>query len=132
MNHYSVLRTIQDMYNIGQAGHSGEVESVRECWMPSTNGIESEEMPVLDWAVYSFGGTGELNVDYTLNSISVVTIRIFTTEGKLVHEQHGGRQSTGVHRIIILPEKHISANGLYIVQLTVDENAYSKKTVLVY
>lgn len=132
MNHYSVLRTIQDMYNIGQAGHSGEVESVKECWLASTNDIETEDSPVRDWIVYGFGGTGELNVDYTLNSSADVTVRVFTLEGKLVHIQDYGREQAGIHRTIISCDKNSTAVGLYIVQLTVNQTAFSKKVLVVY
>ena len=132
MNHYSVLRTIQDMYNIGQSGHSGEVESVKECWLPSTNNIGNEQSADMDWMVYGLGETGELNVDYTLNTGAAVIVRVFTMDGKLVHEKDHGREQAGIHRIIISCDKNSTAVGLYIVQLTVDETTFSKKAIIVY
>ncbi len=131
MNHYSLLRTIEDMYVLKHAGHSVDVESVRECWKPVINAVENNEMQELNWAVYGYGVTGELNVDYTLPSNSIVSVQVFTVEGKMVYELPAAKQISGLHHLIIDPLNNLS-NSVYVVRLVVDAHAFSKKTVMVY
>ncbi len=132
MNHFSLLRTIEDIYNTGHAGHSGEIESVKECWNSFITGTGSIDPVDLDWAVYGFAGTGELNVDYSLVSSATIKIRVYNEEGKKLYDEPGSRQNSGMHRVIINPSNHHLAGGLYIVQLMVDEKVFSKKTIMVY
>jgi phosphatidylinositol-3-phosphatase len=132
MNHYSLLRTIEDMYQLSHAGKSESVESVRECWISGYTGIESFESPAPEWAVYGYAGTGELNVDYTLQYSSAVSIQVFSDDGKLVHEQTMARKQPGTYREIIHPLNHAFTSGFYIVRLGINDRVFSKKTVLVY
>jgi len=131
MNHYSLLRTIEDMYVLEHAGHSGSVESVKECWLSGFTGIDPVHQPMQDWAVYGYAVTGELNVDYTLNSNSTVSIQVFSADGKLIVEQSQTLASTGTHRII-LDTKNKFSDGIYIVRLTVNDQPFSKKVMMVY
>ncbi|MEO8087849.1 MAG: alkaline phosphatase family protein [Bacteroidota bacterium] len=132
INHYSVLRTIEDMYALKHAGHSVDVASVKECWKPILNSVANQNSQQLDWAVYGYGVTGELNVDYTLPSTSIVAIQVFTSDGKMVYESSGIKQLAGLHHAILNPLNHSLSNGIYIVRLVIDDRSYSKKVVMVY
>jgi len=131
MNHYSLLRTIEDMYTLGHAGHAGAIESVKECWLAGFTGVAEHQTPSLEWSIYGFAGTGELNIDYTLPSLAKVSFEVFSEDGKTIYIESSHMNSPGIHRVIINPDNRPS-NGFYIVRLTVDENTFSKKTVMVY
>jgi hypothetical protein len=132
MNHHSVLRTIEDMYNISHAGNSGSVESIRECWAPIQTNIELMHDEAINWAVYGYAGAGELNIDYELPTATLVEIRVFNLEGKLIYVLPSAKQHQGIHREIINVSQHITADGLYIVRLQVAEKVFSKKVILNY
>ena len=131
MNHHSLLRTIEDMYSMSHAGRSGSVESIRECWLPMTIGIESIKQDAFNWAVYGYAAAGELNVDYVLPSSAEVSLQVFTLDGKLVHDHPSELNSSGQHRLILSPKGRLN-NGMYIVKLIVDGQAMSKKVVMIY
>jgi len=130
MNHYTLLRTIEDMYSLSHAGHSGSVESIRDCWIPITTGIESVNHNIIKWAVYGYAPTGELNIDYDLPASAEIGIQIFSLEGKLIHSEPFINQYSGMHRTIINPGQRLS-DGFYIVRILVNENEFSKKVMMV-
>lgn len=132
MNHYSLLRTIEDMYALKHAGRSVDVASVKECWKPIINSVANPNIQQLEWAVYGYGVTGELNVDYTIPSNAIVSVQVFTVDGKMVYESPGTKQLAGLHHSILNPVNHSSVNGIYIVRLIIDDRTYSKKVVMVY
>lgn len=131
MNHYSLLRTLEDMFNLSHAGFSGTVESVRECWVPHVTGIEDPHEPAPEWAVYGYAGTGEFNLDLTLLHQETTGVEVFTEDGKLVCSLPPSRLSAGIHRLILNPRTRPSG-GIYIVRLVTGKMAYSKKVVMVY
>ena len=131
MNHFSLLRTLEDIYATDHAGHATNVESVRECWLSDHTGIESPDKTQLEWAVYGFAGNGELNVDYNLPASSIVSIEVYTLEGKLIYTHPDSRQSSGLHRIIINPVNRNLQSAIYIVRLRVNDQFFSRKTVVI-
>jgi len=130
MNHHSLLRTIEDMYSLSHAGHSGSVESVRECWTPLITKIESNVPDLISWSVFGYAAAGELNVDFDLPTSSEVELQVYNLEGKLIYLLPSSKQQAGVHRVIVNISKHMTADGLYIVRLQVDEKTFSKKIFL--
>lgn len=130
MNHYSLLRTLEDMYGLQHTGHSSSVEAVRECWTPSATGIDEASGALQEWSVFSFTGTGELNVDFTLDHTSHVALQVYTEEGRLVYDQNFSRQPGGIHRVIINSRVR-NASGIYFVRLLVDQHVYSKKALVI-
>jgi hypothetical protein len=130
MNHHSLLRTIEDMYSLSHAGHSGAVESVRECWTPLTTGIISQPLDAFMWAVYGYAPTGEVNIDYELPASSDIGIQIFTIDGKIIYDEPVTHHNQGMHRRIINPSSKYS-DGFYIVRILVDEKEFSKKVMMV-
>jgi hypothetical protein len=131
INHYSLLRTIEDMYSLSHSGQSGSIESIRDCWVPVITEIETPPQDAISWSVYGYAAAVELNVDYTLTSSSEVSIQVFTIDGKLVYEDVANNQGPGLHRIIINPSKRLT-NGVYIVRLIADTKMMSKKVIMIY
>jgi len=80
--------------------------------------------------VYGYAAVGELNVDYFLNSASEVSLQIYTLDGKLIHEHPSEFLAGGQQRMILnLPGK--LNNGMYMVRLIIDNQAMTKKVVMI-
>jgi hypothetical protein len=84
INHYSVLRTIEDMYGLPYAGNAASVDPIDGCWN-SVNAINETEENFMDLSLYPNPSDGMFMIQSNQNVLEeVITIEIFDMFGRTV------------------------------------------------
>jgi len=123
INHYSVLRTIEEMYGLPYAGHAGSAVSITDSWRTSTgindiagsNGIKFAAFP------NPAHDTFTLTLDKKMNGEDA-RLQIIDMQGRLVKEQKISTSKT----IIDCPY----AAGAYFVMVKDGEKEYMQRMVI--
>lgn len=102
-NHYNILRTIEDMYNLPYAGASATAQTIMECWINSTAIQEPNAAsklfispnPVVTTATILFSGTFNeataqlLIYDILGNKATDLTTEFIAQHGNLIFNREG-------------------------------------------
>lgn len=125
INHYSLLRTISEMYGLNFIGAAANASAIHGCW---TNGFrlagETETIQSTNdeltegWKVYPNPAYSEVHVSYELKDDAETTIRIYSSTGSLAFEKKLGVIKKGKHIYDVpLADKRIPA-GIYFLDIT--------------
>jgi hypothetical protein len=77
VDHYKVLRTIEDMYSLGHAGASSTYAPITDCWLSIAAGIDNENMKNDNSLyVYPNPATDVMNVSFTIKEKGEATIQV--------------------------------------------------------
>ncbi|MFZ7116623.1 MAG: fibronectin type III domain-containing protein [Bacteroidota bacterium] len=131
INHYNVLRTIEDMYGLQHSGNAANASPIHGCWV---NGFRvarpAKVEETFKLGIFPNPVISELNINYTLDESSDVEIRILDVTGKLIKEDLTPKQAAGNHEIVIpVDALHIS-KGVYFVEMNINETRIVKRIVV--
>src|SRR6266496_1039500 len=88
IDHFDVLRTIEDMYGLPYAGKASSATTITDCWTSGVSSISSTNISSADAAakvtVYPNPATSSINFRLSKLPSSPVLIRIFDIAGRVV------------------------------------------------
>ncbi len=124
INHYSVLRTIEDMYGLPYAGKAASVDPIEGCWN-SVNAISETEENFKDFSLYPNPSDGMFMIQSNQNVlVKDITIEIFDLFGRIVSTiPYDGYFPVKVDL------QNISS-GIYLVSLTAENRTHISKIII--
>lgn len=133
INHYNVLRTIEDMYGLVHSGNAANASPIHGCWTNGyrvgTNSIDDLKSEI-NLSLYPNPVVDVLNAGYTLTEKSNVTLRLLSVVGKVVMEQLNPDQEAGKYDVSIPVSSMNVSKGIYFLEMTVNEKRIVKRFVV--
>lgn len=133
INHYNILRTIEDMYGLTHSGNAANASPIHGCW---TNGFRLTDVAGAasesDFSLKLFPNPAidVLNINYTLHEHSNVEVRLISVIGSTVAEQISSDQETGNHEVALQISALNLSKGIYFVELVVNEKRIVKRIMI--
>lgn len=126
MNHYNLLKTIEDMYSLPACGSSSGLADVpTSIWNPTA--ISSLNAPVADLNVWPVPAKEELNMNVKSVTEDKVTISLYDITGRTVKVMES--ELKGGDNYLAISVEDIS-NGVYFLKITGDNINICKKVVV--
>jgi hypothetical protein len=123
INHYSVLKMVEDMYGLTECGSSSGATAVPSFWV----GINSINQPANDVKTWPVPATDELNMNITASSENKAKIGLYDITGRLVKEMLT-ELKPGDNNLTINTSD--ISNGVYFLNVTGDKINVSRKVVI--
>ena len=127
IDHYSILRTLEDMYGLPYAGNSATSIPITDCWTPLTTEIENSEKNE-SFKLFPNPASESLALEFYSNREQLIKINITDvlsrTIVKINKEMHVG------HNTIQMTTEKLTA-GTYFVNVISAEKNRVKKVVLI-
>ncbi len=131
VNHYNLLRTIEDMYGTAHSGNAASAAPIHGCW---TNGYrisnKADVKEELNLSVYPNPTSTDFNISYTLNESSVVSIRLMDMVGKVIIDDVYAIQEAGHYDLALSVETLNLKDGIYFMEMIVNGQRTIKKLVV--
>jgi acid phosphatase len=130
INHYSVLRTVEEMYGLPYAGNSAAATPITDCWTLLTDALDAlaaSSTPVLEQN-YPNPFNPLTSIVFDLPAASHVNLTIWNTVGQQVVVLLNEHMQAGRHRVDFMARDFPS--GVYYCQLTEGTWSQVRKLVL--
>ena len=131
INHFNVLRTIEDMYGLTHSGAAASNSPIHGCWTTGfRNGIVNSESNIeKNWSIYPNPVLQQASIAYDLDNSSTVEYKIFGLTGNQIYSESFGTQSEG-HYEFNLPLSELKlANGIYFVEMHINNQRSVRRFV---
>ncbi len=126
INHYNVLRTIEDMYNLPYCGNSANVLPITSCWFPLPAGIkENNDKEAV--TIYPNPATENVTINFNLLTQQNVKIVVTNLLSQIVATTTKDGQ-TGNNQIQLSLENYKKGN--YFIKIISEEKTVVKKLVI--
>ena len=124
INHYSVLRTIEDMYGLPYAGKAASVDPIDGCWN-SVNGINETEENFMDLSLYPNPSDGMFMIQTNQNVLAEdIIIEIIDLVGRKISTiPYEGYFPVKVDLQNIAP-------GIYLLSFTAGHRTHISKIII--
>jgi len=126
INHYNVLRTIEDMYGLSYCDSSANYNPIANCWIPGTTGIKNLENKE-DFNIFPNPATESISLDFYSNSKQIIKIEITNVLSQTVINTNKDVE-VGNNRIQLSTEKFTP--GSYFVNIIDSQKSMTKKIVV--
>ena len=128
INHYNILRTIEDLYGVAHSGNAATAVPIHGCW---TNGYRiagpTESTSDLNLTLFPNPTNDNFNVSYSLSENSTVSIRMMSIVGAVLREDKYPSQDAGEYNLNLSFENLHLSNGIYFVEMIVNGQRTVKK-----
>jgi len=124
INHYSVLRTIEDMYKLPYAGNAAEALPITNCWK-GTNTVNEQYQGNDEVIIYPNPARDEIFIrcDH-FRPGGFAKLDISSVTGQRLIEKSLSGNAVGYTRLNNIPP------GIYIVNMTFEHSTYSQKLIV--
>ena len=122
INHYYILRTIEDMYGIchDAADTISPVVAITDCWLSTT---AVNELPSSDFNFQVYPNPTSEVFNLKMSQFENVQIKIYNIYGECIHQQI----SKSTNQQIDLSSQ---PNGIYFLQLKTEQGVITKKIII--
>ncbi len=129
INHYSVLRTIEDMYNLPYACNAAAAATISSCWITPTEVSASQLMSETQFSVYPNPFCDETIIKYKLDKTQNTSLEIYDLEGREIQcfSRDHLEQNSGEYNYHFYPKQA----GIYFVKLSVGSVVLTEKIISV-
>lgn len=129
INHYSVLRTIEDMFNLPYACNAATASTITNCWLIPAGITSSELMNETKFSVYPNPFSDGSVIKYQLAKKQMVFLEVFDLAGRRVQcfNPYPLEQDPGEYKYNFTP----GDAGIYFVKLSTNDLVLTKKIVSV-
>ena len=125
INHYNILRTIEDMYGLPYAGNSSTALPITNCWISNTTEIQNSKTNVII-NLFPNPTNESLTINFYSNIPQIIKINVTDLLSRTIinssNEVHVGNNK------ITLPSEGL-ASGTYIVNVISAERSIVKKVI---
>jgi hypothetical protein len=124
INHYTILRTIEDMYGLSYACNASTATPISDCWNVA-NGVNESEPDDNFFSVYPNPSSGTFTIQIEWSKFSkLVSFEIYNMFGEKVYKE-----------ILTSPyskEIHLNniSSGFYFVKVNDETKTYTKKLIV--
>jgi len=119
VSHYSILRTIEEMYSLSYAGHSDTAHAITNCWLPSTSVTNNTTATGYKlYQNYPNPFNPETKIDFEVPKKGLVTLKVYNELGEEKAELVNENLSEGKYEVT-WNAKNVSS-GIYFY--TLEEN----------
>jgi acid phosphatase len=127
IDHYDLLRTLEDMYGLNYCGNSATASPITDCWAQLSTGISIAENNLKNALVYPNPVNENLNIDMNCNNTEIVRIIVsnIMSQSIAVYENE---VSAGQNQIKIPLDNF--ENGTYFVTITSSGKSEVKKIII--
>jgi hypothetical protein len=123
INHYNVLRTIEEMYGLPYAGNASTATAITNCWI--ITGINNSASISNIFTVYPNPSNGDFTIQVAnTTSSKLEDIEIFNVYGEKVFEEMNVEALSKEMHL-----KNILA-GIYLLKVKIGENIYIQKLII--
>ncbi len=130
ISHYSMLRTIEDMYGLGYAGHSDTAQAIVNCWAPATGIQNSGEIKNYSLSQnFPNPFNPGTKISFEIPKSGFVSLKIFNELGKEVDELLSNNLTDGKYEVNW--DAHNFSSGVYYYKIQAGEFTQIKSMVLV-
>ena len=126
IDHYTILRTLEDMYGLPYAGSSSTSIPITDCWIAVPTGIKNDEK-IENFALFPNPTSDGLTIDF--NSFSNQNVTIIVTDLLSKTLVNINTEVISGNNRIQLPIKNFTS-GTYFVNVISSENNVVKKVVV--
>lgn len=130
INHYNVLRTIEDMYGLTHSGAAATAAPIHGCW---TNGYRigstTDETAFMNWEVFPNPFSDIASISFEAISSSQVKFRVHTLLGQTVFESTTMDYQAGMHQVDLPLSDPSIRKGIYFVEMMLNDRIYIKKII---
>lgn len=128
VSHYSLLRTIEDMYGLSYAGNSDTAHAITNCWDNSTNIIRTGEVKNYSLSQnFPNPFNPSTKIDFEIPKSGLVTLKVFNELGEEKAELVNSNLREGKYEVE-LDAKNL-ASGVYFYTLE-EENFRETKSMM--
>ncbi|MEO8666547.1 MAG: alkaline phosphatase family protein [Ignavibacteria bacterium] len=129
IDHYNILRTIEDMYNIPKAGASATATPIIDCWSVPTS-VSNNSIPEKFYLEQNYPNPFNPNtvIRYSLIKNSLVKLKVYDLLGNEISTLVDLRQPAGSYDVEFNASK--LASGIYYYRLQAEENTKTMKMTL--
>lgn len=122
INHYNLLRTLEDMYGLPYAGSAASASPITNCWTTSTVrlGEDNGDNAVADMTVFPNPATSEINIKTTLIAADEIELSVISELGFKVDYVFKGTRSAGKQEFSY-DASHLT-DGTYYLMLKGEKN----------
>lgn len=121
INHYSLLRTFEEMYSLPNSANTSLNDPILNCWT-NLNSIKQSETD--NFEITAAIVNNEITLNYNLNSETTVNIELLNSDGRIIFSKQQ-KLNAGSDQVII---KNINVTaGLYFLHLRSDRHSYTNK-----
>jgi hypothetical protein len=128
INHYNILRTLEDIYGICHDANDSTVTAITDCWISTSTAVNELQSSVLDFQVYPNLTSGIFNLKMSLPiaiGIENVQIKLYNIYGECIHQLIGKSEDQQI-------DLSSQPNGIYFLKLQSENNSLSKKIIIVH
>ena len=121
INHFNVLRTIEDIYNLGHAGQAAGKSPITDCWKSTISGINNVAKSDNLSKVYpnpSVSGTWNIEVG---NEYLGGIAEVFDADGRMVWKSEITNQKSEIAPNV--------SRGIYLLRISSSTNSITRKLV---
>lgn len=130
ISHYSMLRTIEDMYGLGYAGHSDTAQAITNCWDNTTNIVSTGEAKNYSLSQnYPNPFNPSTKIDFEIPKSGLVTLKVYNELGEQKAELVNSNLHEGKYEVE-LDAKNFSS-GVYFYTLEEGSFRETKSMLLV-
>lgn len=126
IDHYTILRTLEDMYGLPYAGSSSTSIPITDCWIANSTGIKNVEK-IENFTLFPNPTSDGLTIDF--NSISNQNVTIIVTDLLSKTLVNINKEVIPGNNHIQLPIKKFTS-GTYFVNVISSKNNVVKKVVV--
>ena len=125
INHYNVLRTLEDANGLTtHAGGAATSSPINYCWKNASNALNTgDALSEIILSAYPNPVISTLNISFQLKKTAVVKFELYNLLGQLIYtgkDKLDGRFGAGIHTLQINNQELSKSHGILLLKVTVD------------
>ncbi len=130
INHYNVLRTIEDMYGLVHSGAAASAIPIQGCWTTGFR-LETDANSVIEntFSVYPNPVQKNSLLEYELAAASDVKVSITGITGNMIYSKDLGSQNEGENNFQLPLADLNLRKGIYFLELQVNDQRFVKRFI---
>jgi acid phosphatase len=134
IDHYNILRTLEDMYNLPLAGATGTSTPITNCWLPLT-GIAANNLPAEFKLEQNYPNPFNpvTHIQYMISKTGFVSLKVYDITGNEISVLVNERKNPGIYEMEFdagnVNGKSL-ASGIYFYTLKTEISELTKKMII--
>jgi hypothetical protein len=136
INHFDVLRAIEEMYGLPYAGNADTATTILGCWksadsIATSDNFQSQAMPEIKFEIFPTIVSDEAKISFSLPKPTTVIIDIYSVNGKReALLKSNVNYDSGIHSFTFSVRDLRLIHGNYLVRLITSEDIAARKLIV--